>query len=236
MKLIILWLINTIFVLPLKIITILFKLIYKIIKNIYFNNLDLEYINTMDGHDFEYFTKTLLEKNGFKQVNVSQSSSDYGIDVFAIKAVQEAKSGCEYYQCDIPVVFTNNTFSSAAINLAKNTNVELWDQDTLYHYLKKSKILTKSLPLYYPLFTFITTAILSYYYLQHQDYLLIPLLINMFLFISIIVKILKDKKKTPIILKEPEYTNALNKTIKTINIKQCIKKVSGKILITGSLR
>ena len=121
-------------------------------------------------------------------------------------AVQEAKSGCEYYQCDIPVVFTNNTFSSAAINLAKNTNVELWDQDTLYHYLKKSKILTKSLPLYYPLFTFITTAILSYYYLQHQDYLLIPLLINMFLFISIIVKILKDKKKTPIILKEPEYT------------------------------
>ena len=225
MKLIILWLINTIFVLPLKIITILFKLIYKIIKNIYFNNLDLEYINTMDGHDFEYFTKTLLEKNGFKQVNVSQSSSDYGIDVFAyknkytyaiqckrysktvgIKAVQEAKSGCEYYQCDIPVVFTNNTFSSAAINLAKNTNVELWDQDTLYHYLKKSKILTKSLPLYYPLFTFITTAILSYYYLQHQDYLLIPLLISMFLFISIIIKILKDKKKTPIILKEPEYT------------------------------
>ena len=29
---------------------------------------------------------------------------------------------------------------------------------------------------------------------------------DMFLFISIIVKILKDKKKTPIILKEPEYT------------------------------
>ena len=65
----------------------------------------------------------LLEKNVFKQVTVSQSSSDYGIDVFAyknkykyaiqckrynqtvgIKAVQEAKSGCDYYQCDIPVV------------------------------------------------------------------------------------------------------------------------------------
>ena len=41
---------------------------------------------------------------------------------------------------------------------------------------------------------------------KRQDYLLIPLLINMFLFISIIIKILKDKKKTPIILKEPEYT------------------------------
>ena len=33
---------------------------YKRIKNIYFNNLDLEYINTMDGHDFEYFTKTFV--------------------------------------------------------------------------------------------------------------------------------------------------------------------------------
>ena len=79
-----------------------------------------------------------------------------------------AKSGCEYYQCDIPVVFTNNTFSSAAINLAKNTNVD-YGIKILYHYLKNLHFLTKSLPLYYPLFAAITTAILSYYYLQHQD-------------------------------------------------------------------
>ncbi|WP_286149253.1 restriction endonuclease, partial [Thomasclavelia cocleata] len=174
MKLIILWLINTVIVLPLKTITYIFKLIFKFINNIYFYNLDWEYINTMKGHEFEYFTKILLEKNGFKQVTVSQSSNDYGIDVLAtknkyryaiqckrynqkvgIKAVQEAKSGCDYYQCDIPVVFTNNTFSPAAIKLAKNINVELWDKDTLHHYLKKSKLLTKSLPFYYPLISFL---------------------------------------------------------------------------------
>lgn len=225
MKLIIVWLINTIFVLPLKIITMLFKIIYLIVKNIYFNNLDLAYINNMDGHDFEHFTKLLLEKNGFKQVTVSQDSSDYGIDVFAtknkytyaiqckryaktvgIKAVQEAKSGCEYYQCDVAVVFTNNTFSKAAVNLAKNTNVELWDQDMLYHYLKKAKILTKSLPLYYPLISLIITIFITYIYsLNQETYLLALLIINLFIFVSIVIKIFKDKRKAPLYPKEPEY-------------------------------
>lgn len=225
MKLIILWLINTIFVLPLKIIALFLQIIYKIIKNIYFNNLDLEYINNMDGHDFEYLTKILLEKNGYKKVSVSQNSSDFGIDVFAtknkytyaiqckryaktvgIKAVQEAKSGCDYYNCDIPVVFTNNTFSPAAIKLAKTIDVELWDRDTLHHYLKKSKILTKSLPFYYPLISLIITSILGYLYFQYfQNYLLITLIISIFLFISILVKIFKDKTKAPLNTKEPEY-------------------------------
>ena len=196
MKLIILWLINTVIVLPLKTITYILKLIFKFINNIYFYNLDWEYINTMKGHEFEYFTKILLEKNGFKQVTVSQSSNDYGIDVLAtknkyryaiqckrynqkvgIKAVQEAKSGCDYYQCDIPVVFTNNTFSPAAIKLANNINVELWDKDTLHHYLKKSKLHTKSLPFYYPLISFLIIILSGYYYyLLRQNYLLIILL------------------------------------------------------------
>ena len=168
MKLIILWLINTVIVFPLKTITYILKLIFKFINNIYFYNLNWEYINTMKGHEFEYFTKILLEKNGFKQVTVSQSSND----------VQEAKSGCDYYQCDIPVVFTNNTFSPAAIKLAKNINVELWDKDTLHHYLKKSKLLTKSLPFYYPLISFLIIILSGYYYyLLRQNYLLIILLV-----------------------------------------------------------
>lgn len=225
MKLIITWIINTIIILPLKIIALIIKLIYKIIKNIYGNNLDLEYIETMDGRDFENFTKLLLEKNGFKNVRVSQESNDYGIDVLAtknkynyaiqckrysktvgIKAVQEAKSGCIYYNYDIPVVFTNNTFSSGAINLAKNTNVELWDRDTLHYYLKKSKILTKSLPFYYPLISGLVTFYLGYYYFEgHKQYLLVLFLINLFLLISIIFKIFKDKTKAPFKDKEPEY-------------------------------
>ena len=123
-----------------------------------------------------------------------------------IKAVQEAKSGCEYYDCDIPVVFTNNTFSKAAINLAKSTNVELWDQEMLYHYLKKAKLLTKSLPFYYPLLSLLITILLGYgYYCYHYQYLLIMLVISCFFLISIIIKIYKDKQKAPLLLEKPVY-------------------------------
>ena len=66
MKLLFVWLINTIIVLPFKVIRLVIKIIYQVIKNIYFNNLNLDYINNLDGYQFEAFTKTLLEKNALK--------------------------------------------------------------------------------------------------------------------------------------------------------------------------
>lgn len=223
MKLIFIWLINNIIILPFKIINWIVRIIYRIIKNIYFNNLNLEYINNLDGYEFESFTKILLEKNGFKDVSISKSSNDYGIDVIAtkndntyaiqckrynkpvgIKAIQEAKSGCTYYNCDIPVVFTNNTFSKAAINLAKNNEVELWNHDTLCYFLKKSRLLSKSLPFYYPLISLLITLLLTYGTLK-KKFFIAPLLISLFFFISIIIKIIKDKKKTSLIVTKPRY-------------------------------
>ena len=62
MKLLFVWLINTIIVLPFKVIRLVIKIIYQIIKNIYFNNLNLDYINNLDGYQFEAFTKILLEE------------------------------------------------------------------------------------------------------------------------------------------------------------------------------
>lgn len=66
MKLLFVWLINTIIVLPFKVIRLVIKIIYQVIKNIYFNNLNLDYINNLDGYQFEAFTKTLLEKMALK--------------------------------------------------------------------------------------------------------------------------------------------------------------------------
>ena len=57
MKLLFVWLINTIIVLPFKVIRLVIKIIYQIIKNIYFNNLNLDYINNLDGYQFEAFKK-----------------------------------------------------------------------------------------------------------------------------------------------------------------------------------
>ena len=44
-----------------------------------------EAINTMDGHDFEYFCADLLRKNGFDKVEVTKGSGDQGIDIIAFK-------------------------------------------------------------------------------------------------------------------------------------------------------
>lgn len=213
MKLLFVWLINTIIVLPFKVIRLVIKIIYQIIKNIYFNNLNLDYINNLDGYQFEAFTKILLEKNGFKDVHISKSSNDYGIDILAkkdnytyaiqckrynkpvgIKAIQEAIAGCVYYQCDIPVVFTNNIFSKAAINLANINDVELWDHDMLCYFLKKSKLLSKNIPFYYPIISLLITILLCYVYFIYNQ-LLIILLISIFIFISILIKMINNKKR-----------------------------------------
>ena len=62
MKLLFVWLINTIIVLPFKVIRLVIKIIYQIIKNIYFNNLNLDYINNLDGYPLalKLFKKQLL--------------------------------------------------------------------------------------------------------------------------------------------------------------------------------
>lgn len=104
----------------------------------------------MDGHQFEQYCADLLIKNGFTQVEVTKASGDFGIDVLAEKddvtyaiqckyytdkvgnhAVQEAFAGKEYYDRMVAVVMTNNTFTPAAIETAKETHVLLWDGSTL---------------------------------------------------------------------------------------------------------
>lgn len=102
----------------------------------------------MDGHKYEYQCAKLLKKSGFSRVKVTQGSGDQGIDVIAYKngkkygiqckyysspvgnkAVQEAYAGARYYDCDIAVVMTNNTFTKSAIELANKTFVILWENN-----------------------------------------------------------------------------------------------------------
>ena len=114
--------------------------------------------DTMEGHDFEYYCAELLKNNGFYNVSVTQGSGDQGIDVLAEKggvkygiqckcyssdignkAVQEAFSGCRYYNCHVPVVMTNRYFTRQAKDLAQKTNVLLWDRDILNKYIQVSQ-------------------------------------------------------------------------------------------------
>lgn len=120
------------------------------------NKKSLEYVDQLEGLEFEEYTKELLKKLGYKKVEVTKSSGDFGIDILAEKdfvsyaiqcklyssplgndSVQEAYSGKEYYGRDLAVVITNSTFTPAAKELAKKTNVLLWDREILEKMLKQ---------------------------------------------------------------------------------------------------
>lgn len=107
-----------------------------------------------DGFYFERYCAQLLLKNGFSKAEVTQGSGDFGVDILAEKdnityaiqckcysnpvgnkAVQEAYSGKEFYKCMVAAVLTNNTFTKAAEETAKQTRVLLWDRAYLQELL-----------------------------------------------------------------------------------------------------
>lgn len=106
--------------------------------------------DTMEGHAFEYYCADLLRKDGFNNVEVTQGSGDQGIDILAEKggikygiqckcysnnignsAVQQAFAGKTYYHCHVAAVLTNRYFTPSAKHLAEESQVLLWDRDTL---------------------------------------------------------------------------------------------------------
>lgn len=98
------------------------------------------------GYDYEEYCCGYLKKHGYKRVIQTPKSGDHGIDIIAVKhrkkyafqckyyenkignrAVQEAYTGCNFYDCDIPVVITNSTFTRNAIIEADTLGVELME-------------------------------------------------------------------------------------------------------------
>ena len=88
----------------------------------------LEQLDMMEGHEFEYAVAELLRSNGWKDVEVTQGSGDYGIDILARRmnvkyaiqckcysspvgptAVQQAVAGVKCYNCDAGIFDTANT-------------------------------------------------------------------------------------------------------------------------------
>lgn len=114
--------------------------------------------DTMEGHQFEYFCADILRGNGFTDVEVTQGSGDYGIDVIAqkdgvtyaiqckcytgnigIAAVQEANSGRDYYNAMVGVVMTNRYFTPQAKEQAQKSKILLWDRDILNSMIAQAK-------------------------------------------------------------------------------------------------
>ncbi len=108
------------------------------------------FIDDMEGHEFEYFCAELLKDSGFKEVEVTKGSGDYGIDILAekegvtyaiqckcyadpvgVKAVQEAYAGRDYYDRMVGAVLTNQYFTAPAVDAAKKLKILLWDRGYL---------------------------------------------------------------------------------------------------------
>lgn len=113
-------------------------------------------IDQMDGHEFEWFVANVLAKNGFKNVQVTKASGDYGVDIIAyngevkcafqckrytgtlgLQPIQEVLAGAGYYGASVAYVITNSYFSENARNLADRLGVILWDRNSLNYLINR---------------------------------------------------------------------------------------------------
>ena len=119
-------------------------------------NVSARKLDQMEGHEFEAYCAKVLKRNGYKNVHVTQGSSDYGADIIARKhgrkwvvqckrystvvgsaPIQEISAAMQYYQAKKAAVITNSTFTSNAKRLADANGILLIDGDTLSKMSKK---------------------------------------------------------------------------------------------------
>lgn len=104
--------------------------------------------NELDGFDYEYHVADSLRLRGYRNVEVTQASGDYGADIICydkqgnkiavqckkyagsvgIDAVQQVIGAKDFYKCSRAMVITTATFTPAAKNLAEKANVELYER------------------------------------------------------------------------------------------------------------
>lgn len=109
----------------------------------------IEKVDNMTGEQFELFMTQYFAEHGFKATH-TPLSGDFGIDLIlendfgkigvqakcyskkvSQDAIREVVAGLKHYGLSSGMVVTNNYFQPAAIQLAKDNNVTLWDRNML---------------------------------------------------------------------------------------------------------
>lgn len=99
-----------------------------------------------DGYEFEEYIAKILRANGYKDVQVTKKSGDFGADIIAekdaikyvfqckyyssqvgIEAIQQVYAAKTFYNAHVSIAVTNSVFTKAAKVLAEELNVVLWD-------------------------------------------------------------------------------------------------------------
>jgi len=108
-----------------------------------------EDIKNLSGYEFEDFIVELCKKIGYT-VRKTKLSGDQGADIIiekfdertviqtknhknqiTNKAVQEVIAARSYYSCDKAIVIGTSDYTNSAKDLAKKSNVDLWDKEKL---------------------------------------------------------------------------------------------------------
>lgn len=104
-------------------------------------------LSKMDGYAYEQYVADRLRKRGYKDIQVTPKSRDFGADILARdrkgvkvcfqckkyakpvgpKAVQEVHAAASHYGCELGVVVSPVGYTESARTLAKDCGVELWD-------------------------------------------------------------------------------------------------------------
>lgn len=109
----------------------------------------------MTGTEFEAACAKVLQVNGYRNIQLTKTSGDYGIDILCemagrryaiqckrysrnvgVAALQQVESGCRYYGYDVPAVMTNMYFTQPAQNLASSNGILLFDRDAMMTMLR----------------------------------------------------------------------------------------------------
>lgn len=146
---------------------IILLIAYLLIKYIFYKLIDvwklnrmakygLDYIDKMDGFQFEMYLKALFKKLGYTP-EVTRKTGDYGADLVlkgknkiviqakrynkknkvGIRAVQEILGAKEYYNAKEAWVITNSTFTHQARKLAQSSKVKLLDREDLQKFISQ---------------------------------------------------------------------------------------------------
>jgi len=113
------------------------------------NERDIHFDDNMDGIEYEHFCSTLFTQNNWTS-QVTKASGDQGADLIVKKdgvigivqckrysstvgnkAVQEVFAAKEYYDAQLAIVVTNNSFTPSAKTLANKLKVKLIHHDDI---------------------------------------------------------------------------------------------------------
>jgi HJR/Mrr/RecB family endonuclease len=118
--------------------------------------LEIADVDDMDGLSFENYVARLLKNEGFDNIQVTQGSSDLGVDIIASKnryrysiqtkrtknkvsrrAVSDAVAGKTHYSCNAAMVITNSYLSKPAKEFALSSDCEIVERDMLSEWIMR---------------------------------------------------------------------------------------------------